>query len=188
MLESISWSEFFGFVGLALALYYVIAGLLLYGEEIKAKLIQRRPSIIRSSSDPRQKDTNESISLIGALAPQVEQTVLAQTVSSSEIEFRENSQLEAAEPLQTPVENSLATTLTGLFEDVNSVAEVITNNSKEELADMFRTLLERYPHLIGYRDSLSQFIVNTCSKYCSYSIELQEVNSWWPGQIQILNQ
>jgi hypothetical protein len=181
MLESISWSYFFGFVGLALALYYAIAGLLLYGDDIKAKLTQRRSSIVESSSYPVQPDINESISLIGGLAPQVEQTVQIQTVSSSEIEFRENSQPEEVEPIQTPVENSLATTLTDLFVDVNDVAEVITNNSKEELADMFRTLLERYPHLIGYRDSLSQFIVNSCSKYCSYSIELDEVNSWWPS-------
>jgi hypothetical protein len=180
MLDSISWSEFLGFTGAALAIYYAVAGLLLYGEEIKSKLLRWRPSIIDEVDEAVQIEPNESISLLGPVASELG-PLDGEVVQSSEIQFREHVETpDEVNPERPAIENSLATTITGMFNDVQAIAEVVSGNTKDELAEMFRTLLERYPQLLNYRDSLSQFIVNSCNKYATYPIGLDEVNSWWP--------
>jgi hypothetical protein len=181
MFESISWSEFFSFVGLALAIYYPVTGLLLYGEEIKAKLTHPRPSIIEALEDAAHSESIESATLMGAIVHESPLDQDGESVQSSEIEFCENSNpAEEIKPAVRTVEQSLESTLTGIFTEINALAEVVSSNSKEELAEMFKSLLERYPQLISYKDTLSQFIINSCSQYSTYPIDLDEVNTWWP--------
>ena len=181
MFESISWSEFFSFAGIALAIYYPVAGLLLYGEEIKAKLIRPRPSVIEALEDAAHSESIESTTLMGAVVHESQPEHDGESVQSSEIEFLENSNpAEEIKPEVRAVEHSLESTLTGIFAEINALAEVVSSNSKEELAEMFKSLLERYPQLISYKDVLSQFIINSCSQYSNYPIDLDEVNTWWP--------
>jgi hypothetical protein len=181
MFESISWSEFFSFVGIALAIYYPVAGLLLYGEEIKAKLIRPRPSVIEALEDKTHSESIESNTLMGAIVHEGPRDDDGESVQSSEIEFRENSNpADEIKPATSTAEQSLESTLTGIFAEIKALAEVVSSNSKEELAEMFKSLLERYPQLLSYKEVLSQFIINSCSQYSTYPIDLDEVNTWWP--------
>jgi hypothetical protein len=181
MFESISWSEFFGFVGLALAIYYPVTGLLLYGEEIKAKLIRPRPSVIKALEDAAHSESIESTTLMGAVVHENQPEHDGESVQSSEVEFRENSDpAEEIQPAKSTVEQSLESTLTGILAEIKALAEVIPNNSKPELEEMFKTLLERYPQLISYKDVLSRFIIDSCQEYSAIPIALDEVYAWWP--------
>jgi hypothetical protein len=182
MLESISWSEFFGFVGLALAIYYPVASLLLYGEEIKAKISRRRLSIVEASEDGTQEPFVSS-TLMGGIVQESPREDVGESVQSSEIKFRENSDpVEEIKPATTTVEQSLESTLTGILTEIKSLAEVIPNNSKPELEEMFKTLLERYPQLVSYKEVLSRFIIDSCQNYSAIPIALDEVYSWWPSK------
>jgi hypothetical protein len=181
MLQSISWSEFFSFVGLSLAIYYPVTGLLLYGEEIKAKLIRPRPSVIEALDDKTHSESIEPNALMGAIVNESPLELDGESVQSSEIEFRENSDpADEIKPAGITVEQSLESTLTGILTEIKALAEVIPHNSKPELEEMFKTLLERYPQLISYRAVLSRFIIDTCQNYSAIPISLAEVWAWWP--------
>jgi hypothetical protein len=181
MLESISWSDFFGFVGLALAIYYPVTGLLLYGEEIKAKLIRPGPSAIEALKDKTHSESIEPNALMGAIVHEAQREEGGESIQSSDIEFRENSDpTDEIKPAGITVEQSLESTLTGILTEIKALAEVIPNNSKPELEEMFKTLLERYPQLISYKAVLSRFIIDTCQKYSAIPISLAEVWAWWP--------
>jgi hypothetical protein len=181
MFESISWSEFFGFLGLALAIYYPVTGLLLYGEEIKAKFIRPRPSVIEALMYETHSESIESTKLMGGTVPESQRDDDGESVQSSEIEFRENS--EPADEIKSAgnmVEQSLEATLTGILTEIKAIAEVIPHNSKPELEEMFKTLLERYPQLISYKGVLSRFILDSCQNYSAIPIALDEIDAWWP--------
>jgi hypothetical protein len=185
MLDTISWQDFFTVVGSLLTIYYVVAVLLLYSGEITNIFKQKRRSQLSLSDGDDHQDTIEHIDVLGQTKNESTVHLLyPDNVSSEELSF--GSAIEDPEEIvvsenDTPVEQSLSNTITGLLAEIKVLAEVITDNSKEDLAQMFQALLERYPQLTSHQDSISQFIFNACSEQCTYAIEMSEVQSWWPG-------
>ena len=79
-----------------------------------------------------------------------------------------------------------------LLEEINTLTEVVAVGSKEECAELFRTLLSNYADLsrTAHEQEITEFIYNSCKEHCDFQIELNEVRSWWPdtGSTTVSNQ
>lgn len=184
MLESISWPEFITAVTFLIFGYYVITALLLYGREITNIFKEKKSN--RSSPEVKadQNDSNESNDLMGSVRYENRElkNVPREEVSSVE-EIQVVSSQEDSEPINIIdlEEENLKNDFLSVQSEINSLLEVVSQETREESIPLFKTLLSNYPQFIGtgYEEQISQFICDSCKQTCQFHFDLNEINAWW---------
>lgn len=187
MLESISWQEFISTIALLIGGYYVITVLLLYSKEITNIFKQKKLNLTNTNVGENQTGSNESIELMGSVRYASSQT---ENVPREEKVETESLSVVAAQEPEDPIteavtseaDEALLKSVSTLLEEINTLTEVVAVGSKEECAELFRTLLSNYADLSqsGHEPEITAFIYNSCKEHCEFQIELNEVKSWWP--------
>jgi hypothetical protein len=189
MLESISWQEFISTIALLIGGYYVITTLLLYGSEISNIFKQKKLNLMNTHKRENQTDSNESIELMGSVKYGGRQS---ENVPREEKSETENLNVVTAQEPEEPImvaatseaEEAVLKSVSTLLEEINTLTEVVAVGSKDECAELFRTLLSNYPDLFHttHEPEITAFIYNSCKDHCEFQIELNEVKTWWPQQ------
>jgi hypothetical protein len=197
MLESISWPEFISTIALLISGYYVIIVVLLYSTEITNIFKQKKLNLTNTNVREKQMDSNESMELMGAVKYTHAQT---ENVPREEKIEAENLSVATAQEPEEPItvsmtskeDEALLKSVSTLLEEINTLTEVVAVGSKEECAELFRTLLSNYPDLTrtAHEPEIAAFIYDSCKEHCEFHIELNEVKSWWPraGSTEVNNQ
>lgn len=187
MFESISWQQFISTTTLLIGGYYAITVLLLYSSEISNIFKQRKANLTSAKVREHQSDSNESIELMGSVrfaasqSENVPREDKVETESLSVVATREPEEPMAVAPSET--EEVLLKSISILLEEINTLKEVVAMGSKEECAELFRTLLSNYSDLSqsAHEPEITAFIHNACIAQGQFQIELSEVKSWWPN-------
>ncbi|MBX2956162.1 MAG: hypothetical protein KF846_08395 [Cyclobacteriaceae bacterium] len=197
MLESISWPEFISTITLLIGGYYVVTVLLLYSKEITNIFKQKKLNLTNTNVRENQTESNESIKLMGSVryassqSENVPREETIETESLSVVAAQEPEEPITEVATSEPDEVLIKSVLT-LLEEINTLTEVVAVGSKEECAELFRTLLSNYADLSRTADEqeITEFIYNSCKEHCDFQIELNEVRSWWPdtGSTTVSNQ
>ncbi|MFZ6013020.1 MAG: hypothetical protein ACOYXT_21940 [Bacteroidota bacterium] len=187
MLNSISWQEFISSIALLIGGYYAITVLLLYSKEISNIFKQKKLNLTNTNVRENQTGSNEPIELMGAVRYANAQT---ENVPREERVEAESLSLIAPQEPEEPIteavtseaDEALLKSVSTLLEEVNTLTEVVAVGSKEECAELFRTLLSNYVDLsrTAHEPEITAFIYNSCKEHCEFQIELNEVKSWWP--------
>lgn len=197
MLESISWQEFISTIALLIGGYYFITVLLLYSKEITNIFKQKKLNLTNTNVRENQTDSNESIELMGSVRYASSQS---ENVPREERVEAESLSVVAAQEPEEPIteavtsaaDDALLKSVSTLLEEINTLTEVVAVGSKEECAELFRTLLSNYADLsrTAHEPEITAFIYNSCKEHCEFQIELNEVKSWWPhaGSTAVKNQ
>lgn len=187
MLESISWQEFISTIALLIGGYYVITVLLLYSKEITNIFKQKKLNLTNTNVRENQTESNESIELMGSVRYAASQTGNVPREEKVDAErLSVVAEQEPEEPITEAVtseaEEALLKSVSTLLEEINTLTEVVSVGSKEECAELFRTLLSNYADLSrsAHEPEITAFIYNSCREHCEFQIELKEVKSWWP--------
>ena len=188
MLNSISWQEFFTTITLVAGGYYIITVLLLYSGEITNIFKQKKLNLTNTSVRENQTESNESIELMGSVRYASSQS---ENVPREEKVEAESLSVVAAQEPEEPIteavtsetDDALLKSVSTLLEEINTLTEVVAVGSKEECAELFRTLLSNYADLsrTAHEPEITAFIYNSCKEHCEFQIELNEVRSWWPN-------
>ena len=187
MLESISWQEFISIVAILIGGYYLISVLLFYSAEIGNIFNQKKLNHTLSKPTRDQNDSKESNALMGGVryesreqqnVPREEQIEADDLVVAPLIETEES----IAVSFEDSPEGKLVQTVSGLYDEIKSLIEIISSGTREECVTLFQTLLSNYPQLTstGSQDVINRFIHDQCKKHCEFHFELNEINSWWP--------
>lgn len=197
MLNSISWQEFISTIALLTGGYYVITVLLLYSSEITNIFKQKKLNLTNTNVRENQTESNESIELMGSVrygSSQSENVPREEKVEAESLSVV--APQEPEEPITQVVtseaDEALLKSVSTLLEEINTLTEVVAVGSKEECAELFRTLLSNYADLsrTAHEPEITAFIYNSCKEHCEFQIELNEVKSWWPhaGDTAVKNQ
>ena len=188
MLESISWQEFISTIALLIGGYYVVTVLLLYSKEITTIFKQKKLNLTNTNVRENQTGSNESIELMGSVRYSSSQT---ENVPREEKVEAESLSVVAPQEPEEPItevvaseaDEALLKTVSTLLDEINTLTEVVAVGSKEECADLFRTLLSNYTDLsrTAHEPEITAFIYNSCKEHCDFQIEPNEVKSWWPN-------
>lgn len=187
MLESISWQEFISTIALLIGGYYTITVLLLYSKEITNIFKQKKPNLTNTNVRENQAESNESIELIGSVryaSSQSENVPREEKVEAESLSLVAEQEPEEpiTEAMTSAADDALLKSVSTLLEEINTLTEVVAVGSKEECAELFRTLLSNYADLsrTAHEPEVTAFIYNSCKEHCEFQIELNEVKSWWP--------
>ena len=187
MLQSISWQEFIPTIAVFTVGYYVIAVLLLYSREIDNFFRQKKPNLTIEGVREDQVISNESFSLIGSVKKDYAQTENVPRGAKIESEnLRIIGMAEPKEPISGSVTNdtdSALQSVSRLTEEVNTLTGAVAYGSKEDCAELFRTLLSNYSDLVHtmHQPEITALIYHSCKEHCQFQIDLDDVNSWWPS-------
>ena len=187
MFESISWQQFISTTALLIGGYYFITVLLLYSSEISNIFKQKKTKLTNPKVRENQTDSNESIELMGSVrftASQSENVPREEKVEAESLSVA--AAHEPEEPMAVAVsetEEMLLKSVSTLLEEINTLKEVVGMGSKDECAELFRTLLSNYSDLSqsAHEPEITAFIHNACKAQGQFQIELSEVKSWWPN-------
>lgn len=192
MLESISWQEFFTTVAVLLGGYYAITTLLLYGSEIINIFKQRNSNLSVRDARQDQSDSNESNDLMGSVRYENnrQQSVPREEVTDAyDLNVLRSNEDEEPVSIVDVAEESLKNDFATIQAEINSLAEIGFQSTKEESISLFKTLLSNYPQFIGtsYKQQISEIIHDSCKKTCQFHFEFNEINSWWTESENISN-
>lgn len=184
MFESISWHQFISTTALLIGGYYFITVLLLYSSEISNIFKQKKTKLTNPKVREHQSDSNESIELMGSVrftASQSENVPREEKVEAESLSVA--AAHEPEEPMAVAVsetEEMLLKSVSTLLEEINTLKEVVDMGSKDECAELFRTLLSNYADLSqsAHEPEITAFIHNACKAQGQFQIELSEVKSW----------
>jgi hypothetical protein len=184
MFNSISWQEFLTTIGVTVGSYYAITTLLLYSEEIKSIFNQKQSKSIESDANEDQKDSNESINLMGTVKYETSVNVPHEkSVGSEEITSQPLIEVEDAidEVVVSTQDVLVAKSVAELLREIKTIVGELSQGNREEITSIYRSLLQNYSHLIGtnYQEEISLFINDCLSTNASHSFTLHEINSWW---------
>ncbi len=183
MFNSISWQDFLTTLAAAAGSYYVITALLLFSGEIKSIFTQKQPKAIASEELDDQNDSDESIDLMGKVKYETLANVPHEKIVESE-EIEAQPPRKAEEPIQAKVlspESLLVGSVADLLEEIKIILNELTPSNKEEVASIFRSLLSRYPQLIGtnYQGEINYFLLNALTENASTAFDANEIKAWW---------
>lgn len=188
MLQSISWQEFISTIALFTGGYYVIAVLLLYSREIDNFFRQKKANLTTKEVGEDQVISNESFSLIGSVKN--DRVEIENVPRGAKIESENLRILGMAEPEESisgsvtnDTDATLLKSISRLTEEVQTLTSVVAHGSKEDCAELFRTLLSNYSDLVHtkHQPEITALIYNSCKEHCQFQIDLDEVKSWWPS-------
>lgn len=185
MLQSISWSDFFIAIGIALVIYYAFGGLVLFRKEFINIFKQRASNDSASDTQVDQNDSDESNDLLGTIrhagspherVPR-EEKVDADSINVSPLQEPE----EAIELSKSSADDAVLTTVSVLLEEIRVLSASLSKNTKQEAILLFKTILARYRQLIGteYQDAVNLFIYNSCQEHCEFDLDQEEIETWW---------
>lgn len=192
MFNSISWQEFLTTIAVAAGGYYVITTLLLYSSEITNIFKQKQPKQIASEATEDQKDSIESNDLMGKVKYETEVNVPREkSVFAEELQVQSSNEDEET-VIGSTSKNSdtlIIGTIADILQEIKALTEVVKDSSKEEAVLLFKSLLSRYPQLVGthYHEAVSLFIYDCCKQQCEFDLEPKEIKSWWPEVENISN-
>lgn len=186
MLESISWSQFISTITFLIGGYYLITILLLYRKEITSNFNQRKPIVTNNNKCENQTVSNESMELMGSVryvsspAENVPREDKIEAVSLHVAATQEPEEAIIASVINV-TDETLHKSVSTLLQEINTLTEVIAVGSKEECAELFRTLLSNYAELShsAYEPEITAFIYESCKQHGQFQIERSEVKSWW---------
>lgn len=188
MLESISWQEFISTITLLTGGYYVITVLRLYSKEITNIFKQKKLNLTNTNVREHQTESNESIELIGSVrypSSQSENVPREEKVEAERLSVvaAQESEEPITEAATSEADEALLKSVSTLLEEINTLTEVVAVGSKEECAELFRTLLSNFADLSrsAHEPEITAFIYNSCKEHCEFQFELNEVKSWWPN-------
>ena len=189
MFESISWQEFISTIALLIGGYYVVTTLLLYSSEISNIFKQKKLNLTNTHERENQTDSNESVELMGSVkyggrqSENVPREEKSETESLSVVTAQEPEE-PITEAATSEADEAMLKSVSTLLEEINTLTEVVAVGSKDECAELFRTLLSNYPDLFHttHEPEITAFIYNSCREHCEFQIELSEVKTWWPQQ------
>ena len=184
MFNSISWQEFLSAISLIVGGYYAITTLLLYSEEIKSIFKQKQRKSIEADTSDDQNDLNESIDLMGSVKYETAVNVPHEKVVESE-EINAQPLKEEEDAIDEVIVNTpdvlIAKSVAELLREVKTIITELSQGSREEIASIYHSLLQRYPQLTGtnYQEEISLFINDSLSTNTPHSFTLDEIKSWW---------
>ncbi len=184
MFNSISWQEFLSIIGLIVGGYYAITTLLLYSEEIKSIFKQKELKSIETIASDDQNDSNESIDLMGTIKYETPVNVPHEkVVESDEINTQPLKEIEEPIDQVTAISPDVLITksVAELLREIKTIVTELSQGSREEIASIYHSLLQRYPQLTGtnYQEEISLFINDSLSTNTTHSFTLDEIKSWW---------
>lgn len=176
MFTSISWSEFFNAILIAIGAYYGISILLFYSRDILSRIKNQS-----ESKDEPLFNLADRSNLMGKAkqdAPKKHQQIIdAQDLLVDAVSKTNEGLTQSEDAL-------LIGSVSDLLHEAKVLSRVIheSGGSREEGAPMFQSLLSNYQHLIGtkYQESISLFIQDQCKSQCAFEVSLDEVRMWWP--------
>ena len=185
MFESISWQEFLTTIAVAVGGYYAITTLLLYSSEITNIFKQKERKQFASEANDDQNDSNESNDLMGKIKSETEVNVPREkSVSAEELQVQSSNENEetVTASRSNPSDTLIIGTIADVLQEIKALTEVVKDSSKEEAGSLFKSLLSRYPQLVGthYHEAVSLFIYDCCKQQCEFDLAPEEIKSWWP--------
>jgi hypothetical protein len=186
MFNSISWQEFLSAISVIVVGYYSITTLLLYSEEIKSIFKQKQRKNIETDAGDDQNDSNESIDLMGSVKYETAVNVPHEkVVESEEINAQPLKEIEDVidEVIVDTPDVLIARSVGELLREIKTVITELSEGSREEIASIYHSLLQRYSQLVGtnYQEEISLFINDSLTTNTSHSFTLDEIKSWWTG-------
>ena len=183
MFNDISWTDFIIFIFLVTVAYYVVIILLFFRKEF-INLLRGHGRPFRQAEFPQEKEENNSgDSIMGAVRPDAPNH---ESTPSELLEFGPHQSEDEFEP-PTAKQATLQTgSVADLAEEIKSLSQILHDNqsTREEIASLFQSLLERYPHLIGTPApaSINELIVTELNVAPGLNITTGEVENWWPSK------
>lgn len=177
MFSSISWQEFISTALVVIAIYYVIAFLVLYSRDFISKF--RKTSSAKEST-PLDEEVSSEVSLMGPVKKDALEKY-HQNLDSHDLTVEPS---DSTASIANTEDALLIGTVSDLLNEIKVLTRVLSESkgSKDDGSPMFQSLLSNYPQLLGtkYQDSISIFIHDQCRTECDFDLHLAEVKSWWP--------
>lgn len=188
MFNSISWPEFFLFIGFSALAYYCLATLLLFRLEILSFL---RANFSKSAlAEDVSEVPDPGAGIMGSVQPEEPVTPRTSLDSARELEvFPSNDDPEIfSEVKQGPSAQDpalLIGSVADLLQEIKTLIELIAEykSPKQEGTSLFQTLLLRYPHLwkSTYEEPVNLYIYETAKSRFHFELGLDEIRQWWKG-------
>lgn len=187
MLNSISWEHFLTAIILVVGAYYVVATLLLFGDEIKSFFNQKKTTRIDDGRIEIQHPTKDTKSFIGkarlttAVSPLKEEAIDAQFVVA------ESESVSDEEPIDIVTQASILTKAAeDLCAEVLSLIEELKPTSLQETELVMRPLLTRYAFLFQseHRQAIYEFIIKKLYESSRLRLSESEVRDFWSTENQ----
>ncbi len=178
MFESISWEEFFYALAVLGVLYYALAGLLLYKEELQTLF---REGIVKRKENSEQTSIETDASFLGEIAkPSNDNQQDREELSFAPRKTRDDESADFTVSLDT----TLVGTVADLGEDIKHLSSEIGQTTRQQVTDRFSLLLKKYAKLnsTSYRATINMLIEETIREKSNHTIGTAEINSWWPQQ------
>lgn len=118
---------------------------------------------------------------MGATKPEPSKPIRKQFVAADELLISpDQEQLTASDSM-------IIGTIADLLQESNILAKKIAhdNNTLEECASLFQSLLQRYPQLnnAAYKDAISISLHHTCKNKLDLEYSLEQIKAWWPTEL-----
>lgn len=170
MLLHFSWSQFFLFIGSALALYYLTVGLLCYRREIQ-RLLHRLLALSPLSRQPASPPLPE---IMGAVAPAPAPVVLTDTEDLL-VSAQAGDKLAAFEP----------DTVADLLQELTSLLE--TGNTamatKEDFLLLVQLVIAKYSAALPaqLQDHVNRFLLEQTRGRFPFELQAADLQALWSG-------
>lgn len=188
MLQSISWSEFIIAITIGIGIYYVAILLLYYTKDIAEYIRRRRQEAPNESGSEKLNEVPTLMGSVKDFTSTDEEFEVSEEDHDSHSTTEEDSD-QVSWQSSSIVTNPIHRSFSQLLEEINTLAYIISKNSKEEISLLFETLLARYPQLARphYQSSINQFIIEACQQYGEMTLTGEEINAWWQHALDTTN-
>lgn len=181
MFDSISWTDFILSLSLGAAVYYAAILFLYFSADLKRLLTSAKNDTTEISSI---EEATVNKNLMGeARSTHSKQEATASHVEESTQIISKTADIDHERSWSTDefVTQPLHRSFSQLLEEINALAYIIAQNSKEEISLLFETLLSRYPQLAKphHQSSINQFIIEACHQYGELTLTHQDIDAWW---------
>jgi len=183
MLESISWQDFFTTLAILVGTYYLVTSLLLYNKEL-VSLVRKKSLPTTQQELPIKNLSGANQNLMGEIRYNSPMTTKENIVESQELAFKSDNREEEEVITKTnSTEALLVGTIADLLQELKTLINIVSHNTMEESSPLFRAILTNYPQLVGshYQEAISLFIYATTKEQCEFTLELDQIKSWWPS-------
>lgn len=174
MFQSISWTEYFTASLILGCLYYSLAGLILYREELKSFFTEGFGGIQKKSDDIEH---DGDASFMGGTA----RSAAGEEFADEGLQFAPSSRQSLAETFTVAADTTLVGSVADLGEDIKRLSKNLGGMSHEEVGRNFSNLLNRYKKLrsTSYRSTINLLIAETINEKSTERIDAKEVDEWW---------
>lgn len=179
MFESISWTDFILSLSIGAAVYYAVIVLLYFSSDLRKLIKAEKTNVVQIPSSQRAHGTPlmgeaRAAHLNTETSSHIDESTQIMSVSGDHDNDRSWS---TTEFVTQPLHRSFSQ----LLEEINALAYIIAQNSKEEISLLFETLLSRYPQLAKphHKSSINQFIIEACQQHGEMTLSHEDIDAWW---------